>query len=985
MPAETLYLVDAFSLIFQVFHALPEMTSPSGLPTNALFGFTKDMLYLRNDKKPDYLVVCFDTPGKTFRDEMYTEYKANRGPMPDDLQLQIPLILQMLEGMRIPVVLREGFEADDLIATLAQAGAEKGLDVYICSSDKDCRQLLSERIKIFSLRKREVFDAESLKNDWGVRPEQVVDYQTLVGDSVDNVPGAEGVGPKTASKYLQDYGTIENLIAHVNDLKGKKKENLQTFLPKLELSRKLVTLDRNVPIEVSWDTWRLRDGDGLKLFELFRAWGFRTFAEQVRADIKEAPQPSKQVIQGSLFGDSVSEPAAATSSDWPHTYHLINRESDFTEFLEQLKKQARFAVDLETTSLDPHDADIVGVAISWQSAEAWYLAVRGPKGEAVLNPDTMLARLKPILEDAKIGKVNQNIKYDWQVFLRNGIRVAGVVGDSMIAHYLLHAGERSNGIDALSEKYFSHPKIKTSDLIGKGKKQIRMDQVPTAQVAEYAGEDADVAWRLCETLEPMLVKLGFKRGDSSPLPLYSGGEGPGVRGSNVQRQTPSRKTPDENTPLQGRPPHPQPLSPGVPGERGDMYLYDDLEIPLIEVLAEMEFTGIRLDSPLLNRLGTDMDARLKQIEADIYVLAGREFNINSVPQMREILFEVLKFKPTKQTNIGRESSTDQETLEELATQDNPNVAFPRKLLEHRKIAKLKGTYVDALPAIVNARTGRVHTSFQQTVAATGRLSSSDPNLQNIPIRSEMGGQIRQAFLPEKNWLLLTADYSQIELRLLAHFSADEALRQAFAEDRDIHAMVAAKIFNVADAAVTEEMRRAAKTVNFGVIYGISARGLANRLGIPMMEGEAFIEAYFQKYPRVQEYQNTLLKTCRERGYVSTILGRRRQIEGVRPNTSYKGRNQPEREAINMEIQGSAADLIKVAMLNIHRRLKRENCQARMLLQIHDELVFELPPTEQPSIVKLVREEMTQSLGDRLQVPLRVDMSVGANWHDTSEI
>jgi len=957
---ETLYLVDAFSLIFSVFHALPEMTSPSGLPTNAVFGFTKDMLYLRNDKKPTYLVCAFDAPGKTFRDELYAEYKANRSAMPDDLQLQIPLIQQMLEAMRIPVVMREGFEADDIIATLARAGAEQGMEVYVCSSDKDLRQLITDRVKVFSLRKREIYDAEALMKDWGIRPDQVIEYQMLVGDSVDNVPGVEGVGPKTATKYLQDYGTIANLIAHIDDLKGKKKENLQAALPKLDMSRKLVTLDTNMDVALDWPTWRVQEWDGPKLLELCRTFGFRGFADQVRATIKDAPARTHAITQGSLFGDSPSEPdASAKRSDWPHEYHLVNQEADFLNFLNDLKQQKRFAVDLETTSLNPLDADIVGIAITWKPGEAWYLALRGPASDTVLNSAATMAALKPILEDPTIGKVNQNIKYDWQVFLRNGVRLQGIVGDSMLADYLLHAGTRNHNLDALAMDHLGHRNISITELIGKGKKQLTMDQVPIARVAEYAGEDADVAWRLCEKLEPMLCELGFKRSEPE------------------SESEPEAQARDSARSLA--------CASGSDSDSDYRFLYDDLEIPLIEVLAQMEYTGIRLDMPLLSKMSGEMAISLSKLEKDIYALANREFNIASVQQMREVLFTHLGFKPLKKTSIGGDASTDQETLEALAAQSHPHVEFPRKLLEHRKIAKLKSTYVDALPAIVNARTGRVHASFNQTVAATGRLSSSDPNLQNIPIRSEMGGQIRQAFLPEAGWQLLTADYSQIELRLLAHFTGDHALQQAFAEDRDIHAIVAAEIFNTQLEHVSEAMRRVAKTVNFGVIYGISAPGLANRLGISMKEGATFIEAYFQKYPRVLEYQDSLLKTCRATGHVSTILGRRRQIEGVRATTTYKNRNQPEREAINMQIQGSAADLIKVAMLAIHRRLIREKLQSRMLLQIHDELVFETPPDEQADLAKLVNDEMTQALAERISVPLRVDMSVGPNWLDTTEV
>ena len=659
-------------------------------------------------------------------------------------------------------------------------------------------------------------------------------------------------------------------------------------------------------------------------------------------------ETKQQIVQGNLFGDSAAPVQADNkAADWPHAYHLVNSDDQFAPFLEQLKKQKRFAVDLETTSLDAHEAEIVGLAFCWQAGEAWYLALRGPKGEPLLDPEMSLARLRPILEDPAIGKVNQNLKYDWQVLLNSGIRMAGIVGDSMIADYLLHAGTRNHSLDALAMDHLQHRNISITELIGKGKNQIRMDQVPTAKVAEYAGEDADVAWRLCAKLEPELVPLGFKR----PEPDALAREGPSLASASGS----------------------------------DLYLYDDLEIPLIEVLAEMEYTGIRLDAPLLQKMSTEMDASLKKLEAEIYQLADREFNIASVQQLRDVLFTHLGFKPIKKTSIGGDASTDQETLEALAGQDHPHVEFPRKLLEHRKIAKLKSTYVDALPAIASARTGRVHASFNQTVASTGRLSSSEPNLQNIPIRSEMGGQIRRAFLPEKDWLLLAADYSQIELRLLAHFSGDKVLQRAFAEDRDIHARVAAQIFSVEEQHVSEAMRRTAKTVNFGVIYGISAPGLATRLGLSVKEGAAFIDAYFQKYPSVQEYQESLLATCRQEGHVSTILGRRRQIEGVRPTTSYKNRNQPEREAINMQIQGSAADLIKVAMLNVHHRLRREGRRSRMLLQIHDELVFELPIEERDAVVRLVHEEMTQALAGRLLVPLRVDMSIGPNWHDTTEV
>jgi DNA polymerase-1 len=953
--SESLYLVDAHSLIFQVFHALPEMSSPAGLPTNALFGFTKDMLYLRQDKKPDYLICAFDVSGPTFRDKIFAEYKAHRAPMPDDLQLQIPLIYQMLEAMRIPVLGVQGYEADDVIATLAAAGAEHGLNVFICSSDKDCRQLLSERVNIFNLRKREVFDAAALERDWGVRPDQVIDLQAMVGDSVDNVPGVPGIGLKTGAKLLQEYDTLENLLSHVDEIAGAKQEKLKASVELVAKSRQLVRLATDVPIELTWDAWRIQDWDSPRLMKVFREWGFHRFADQIR-EIAAKSRPLSTIrtretvppreLQGDLFGElepeEEPEVIAKNTNTWQATYHLVNTPERFDDFLELFARQPRVAIDLETTSLEPRRADIVGIAVSWQAGEAWYLALRGPAKFKVLDPEETLAQLKPILEAPAQEKINQNIKYDMQVLRRHGIELAGVAGDPMIADYLLHAGERSHSMEVLAEKHLHHLVIPITDLIGKGKKQLAMDQVPPAQVAQYAGEDADVAWRLCETLHPLLESESFKR---PPVGRVS---------------NPSRPDGSETCPT---------------------YLYDDLEIPLIEVLAELEYNGIRLDIPFLNKLGEDMTRQLAALEEEIHKIAGRGFNINSVKQLRQILFDELKLPRQGRTAIMGEASTDQEALEKLAKSGHP---LPVKIVEHRQIAKLKGTYVDALPLMVNGETGRIHASFNQTVAATGRLSSSDPNLQNIPIRSEQGEQIRQAFLPEEGWTLITADYSQIELRLLADFSGDEAMRQAFIDDKDIHAMVAAQIFNVPEAMVTSAMRRAAKTVNFGVIYGISAFGLAQRLEISKEEAQKFIDAYFARYPKVLAYQDGLLQKCYRNGYVSTILGRRRAIHGIRPRTSYKQRNQPEREAINMEIQGSAADLIKVAMLNCYRRLKKENRKSRMLLQIHDELVFEAPPEERSDVAALVRAEMSGALAGRVHVPLKVDVSVGPNWLDTKE-
>ncbi|HMF13297.1 MAG TPA: DNA polymerase I, partial [Gemmataceae bacterium] len=728
-----------------------------------------------------------------FRDELYEEYKAHRAPMPDDLSMQIPMIQQVLEAMRIPVLGVPGYEADDVLATVARAAEERGLDVLLCTSDKDCRQLITDRVRIYNLRKHQEFNRQSLLEDWGITPEQVVDLQALVGDSVDNVPGVSGIGIKTAAKLLQQYGTLDNLLAHVEEIpRPKQRENIQAARATLPLARQLVQLDAKVPVEMKWDDWELREWNAPRLLGLFKEWGFRTFADQVRSasvvrstssagEDGAADAGSTQTAQGELFpfgANATEQPAAddrrPAAYEWKATYHLVDTDAKFDAFLKQLRKQKRFAVDLETTGLDPLRSAIVGLAFSWQEGEGWYVAVRGPAGGTTVDPDLALPKLRPILENPRVAKVNQNIKYDLLVLRRHGIQVAGVAGDPMIADYLLHAGQRGHNLEELALRYFNHRVIPITDLIGKkakNKPQLRMDEVATERVAEYSGEDADVAWRLCGRLEPELESAKLRT------------------------------------------------------------LYDDLEIPLVEVLAELEYNGIRLDASLLRRTSEQMASQLEAIEQEIYDLAGRRFNIASLAQLRQVLFEELKLPVHRTTGITGAASTDQDTLERLAAKH----ALPRKILEHRAVAKLKGTYVDALPALVNPDTGRVHASFNQTVAATGRLSSSEPNLQNIPVRSEQGGQIRQAFVPEEGWALLTADYSQVELRLLAHFSGDAELRRAFVEGRDVHAAVAAHVFGVSEADVTPAMRRMAKTVNFGVIYGMSAHGLAQRLEISREE------------------------------------------------------------------------------------------------------------------------------------------------------
>lgn len=929
----TVVLVDAHALVYQLYHAIGPMNAPGGRPTNAVFGFARDLFWFRDELKPDYLIYVFDSPGAVFREQIFAEYKANRKPPDDDLVAQIPLIQQLLAAARVPVLAMPGYEADDIIATIARAAEARGCEVIICTTDKDFRQLIDNHTRLLNLRKQTYLDRAALLADWGVTPEQAIDFQALVGDSVDNVKGVAGVGEKTATKLLQKFGTIDNLLSKLDQLDGTVSPRIQANLKEagasLEIGRKLVKLDTDAPVPLEWEKWQRQPWDAAQLLVLFQDWGFRRFANAVREEAKSVPPSARrQAAGGDLFSgvpsDAAEFPFGANvpGDDWHGDYRTIDTPAKLELFLSDLKKQRRFAFDLETTGLDPLLSDLVGVAVCWESGVACYLPVQGPAGAALLDEKRLLDRLKPILEDAAVAKVNQHIKFDINALRRFGITVRGIAGDSMLADYLLHSGERTHNLDELALRYFNHQNIKYDDLTGKGKKQVSLAEVDVSRVTEYAGEDADVAWRLCERLEPELDREGLRK------------------------------------------------------------LYDELEVPLIEVLADLEYTGIRLDVPLLQRLSGEMNSQLESIEQVIYRLAGRRFNIASPKQLAEVLFNEMQMPVKKKTGLTGAASTDQETLEKLAALGHE---LPAKIIEHRQVAKLKGTYVDALPALINPQTGRLHTRFNQTVAATGRLSSSDPNLQNIPARTEQGRQIRQAFLPREGWTLLTCDYSQVELRMLAHFCNDESLRQAFVEDRDIHAAVAMQIFGVLENDVTPAMRRMAKTVNFGVIYGISAHGLSQRLGIAREEGATFIDQYFTRYPKVLEYQQNLLRKVREKGFGQTILGRRRRFDrtAIRLYSKYQFRNQAEREAINMEIQGSAADLMKKAMLNVHARLRNENRRAQMLLTVHDELVLETPPEELRAVAELVRHEMTSALD--VSVPLKVDVAAGPNWLDVEEL
>jgi DNA polymerase-1 len=897
----TFYILDAYSLIFQVYHAIPEMSSPSGQPTNAVFGIFRDLLNIARDRRPDFLAAAFDGAGPVFRSEIFDGYKANRSEMPIDLVPQIDVIRRVFEGFNVPVLIEPGMEADDVIATLARRGEERGLDVFICTSDKDARQLISPHVRIVNLRKNSVMDAEALEKDWGIRPDQVVDYLSLTGDSVDNVPGVPGVGPVLASTYLRQFGTLDALLANTDQVKGpKKQQSLRDNADVARRARTLVKLREDLPLDLDWDLLRTSPPDEPALKALCVEQGFHRFIAEIGGNA------------------ATLQPAAKPAVEWKAEYKTIDTPEAFRELMAELRTQPSFCIDTETTDLNPLLASLVGIAISWKSGEGYYLPLRGPIGYRLLDPEMVLNELRPILADPSIEKVGQNIKYDMLAFGRAGASIEGPITDTMILSYLLESGERNHSLDLLSQRLLGHAMIPISDLIGKGKNQLRMDQVDVPRITEYAAEDADATWRLFEILAPR------------------------VR------------------------------------EQGLWDLYADLERPLISILARMEAVGVKVDVDRLGELSNDFAGRLAQIEEQVHVLAGRPFNINSVPQLRQVLFEELKL-PKLQKTPGGELSTATEVLEELAAKH----PLPALLVQHRQLVKLKGTYLDALPALVHPEDGRIHASFNQGVAATGRLSSSDPNLQNIPVRTEEGKLIRQAFIAEgDDRRLLTADYSQIELRILAHYSEDPALRRAFAADHDIHRAVASRIFGVPESEVDGSMRRVAKTVNFGVIYGLSAFGLASRLGLKQAEAAAFIEAYFKEYEGVDRFITRTLEAAQAAGRVETILGRRRPIAGIKSTTG-RSRNLAERTAVNTVIQGSAADLIKRAMILVDRRLREEGLEARMILQIHDELVFEAPEGEIPRLADLVRAEMTSALA--LSVPLKVDLAAGRNWLDVDPL
>ncbi len=892
LKGKTLYIIDAHSLIFQVFHAIAEMTGPKGEPVAAIFGFVRDIFYLLEEKKPDFLICAFDAPGPTFRHEKYEAYKADRGEMPADLAAQLPQIRRLLDAMGIPVLELKLYEADDVIATVTRVCDECEMNCYVVTSDKDCRQLISDHVKLFNVRKNQVIDRAALDKEWGIRPDQVIDFQAMVGDSIDNIPGIPLIGPKLARDLLNQFGTLERVLENADAVSGpKRRQNLIDGRKQALLSRQLVALDRQVPISIDWSAARVGQIDTKRTRELFREYGFRSMVDRLNE----------------LTGESQLD-----VETWQADYSVITSREALDEFVDEVRACGQLAFAVETTNAPARAAEPIGFALATKQGKAYYVPVRGPLGEQNLPLDSALAALKSIFADRDIAKIGQDLKSEMIVLRGLGVQVEGLAFDSMVASYLIEAGSRNHSIDELAKRYLQHETIKIASVLGSGKSQRGMAEVPIDEIVQFACEDADIPLRLRPILESMLEEADLTN------------------------------------------------------------LFQEMELPLIDALVEMEFNGIRIDVDLLRQLSERYQQQLAALETEIYTLAGREFNIASPKQLAEVLFTERGLPVLKRTKTG--PSTDADVLEQLA-REHP---LPAKIIEFRQFAKLKNTYVDALPALVLSTTGRVHASFNQSVAATGRLSSSDPNLQNIPVRTAAGREIRAAFLPASDdWNLIGADYSQVELRVLAHCSGDPTLRAAFEHDEDIHALVANQVFGVALDEVTSDMRRTAKAVNFGIIYGQSPFGLAKALDIERDDAAAFIEAYFAQYPKVDEFIREILTRCREDGFVSTIFGRRRAIRGVRPSVSGFQRNLAERTAVNTVIQGSAADLIKRAMINIHRRMKKDLALSRMLLQIHDELIFESPAEEVDALSKLVSEEM--SIAADLSVPLKVDLKIGANW------
>ena len=916
-----LFLLDAYALIYRSYFAFinaPRLNS-KGLNTSTMLGFVNTLDQLIRNEKPTHIAVAFDMKGPTFRHDMFNEYKATRDEMPEDIRKSIPYIREIIKGYRIPILEKEGFEADDVIGTLAKTAEKEGFQVFMVTPDKDYAQLVTKNIFMYKPKRlgneMEILGIEQVCENFQIEnPLQVIDVLGLMGDSSDNIPGCPGIGPKTAMRLVSDFGSIDGVYRNIGKLKGKQKENLEQFEKQVRMSRKLAEIILDVPLEFNQEDLILTEPDYKHLRDIFLELEFRTLAERILPPVTSVAPSPPAFEQGTLFsiGDQTQIKSVSVHADirsTNHLYHLVDNEELVRELVSRLAKQTAFSFDTETTGLDMHSDHLVGLSFSFKSGEAYYLPIPSDQNKAL----AIVLEFRSVFANENILKIGQNMKFDIHVLSRYGIDVKGDYFDTMVAHYLIQPELRHN-LDYLSEIYLGYKKVATEELIGKnGKNQLSMRQVELEQIKEYACEDADITFQLKSKLDIDLLKANVKN------------------------------------------------------------LFTEVEMPLLKVLIQMEQTGLRIDPKVLDDYAVTLRDQILELEKIIIELAGEYFNISSPKQLGYILFDKLMLDIKAKKTKTKQYSTGEEILVNL--QDKHPIIG--KILEHRGLKKLLSTYVEALPKLINPKTGKIHSSFNQTIAATGRLSSTNPNLQNIPIRDENGREIRKAFIPSDNdHLFLSADYSQIELRIMAAVSGDKVMTEAFRKGEDIHAATASRIFGVPISEVTSEMRRKAKTANFGILYGISAFGLSQRLNIPRGEAKQLIDDYFANFSMVKNYMESQLVLARKRGYVETIMGRKRYLSDIN-SANASVRAFAERNAINAPIQGSAADIIKVSMININKRFAEMGIQSKMILQVHDELNFDVLKTELEEVKAVVKKEMENAV--ELAVPLEVEMNAAENW------
>lgn len=884
---DPIILVDGSSYLYRAYHALPPLTTSKNQPTGAIKGVISMIKRVLIDHPDSPLAVVFDAKGKTFRHDMYSEYKANRPPMPEDLVQQIEPIHRIISLMGIKLIMIPGVEADDVIGTLAEQARQKKLNTVISTGDKDMTQLVCDNVSVVNTMSGELLDENGVMNKFGVGPELITDYLALIGDKSDNVPGVDKVGPKTAVKWLNEYKNIEGIKKNAESIGGKVGENLRSSIETLDLAHELVKIKTDVPLEITIEDLAVSESDAEQLSEVYKELEFNSWLQEV--------------------------PEKIVKTEVNSSYVCISTEKSLKELIKKASKAKTIALDTETTGLDYMDTELVGISLSYQAGEAYYIPLNHDDDSVdQLALDIVLKELRPLLESSSNKIIGQNIKFDKNVLAKYGVDIASIKNDTMMMSYVLDASATRHNLDALSSYYLNYKTSTFEDVAGKGVKQITFDKVPIEAATNYAAEDADITLRLYEELNPRLE-----------------------------------------------------------GEASLNKLNDEIEIPLIEVLSEMEQNGAILNSKILNSQSKDLEGRIKKLEEKAYQIAGEEFNLGSTKQLREIFFEKLKYRIIKKTP-GGQPSTDEKVLAELAEE----YELPKVLLEHRTLSKLKSTYTDKLPNQVSLSTGKVHTSFHQAVTTTGRLSSSDPNLQNIPIRTEDGRRIRQAFEPSKGNKFISADYSQIELRVMAHMSKDEGLLEAFREGQDVHSKTASEVFDVGIKDVTPDLRRNAKAINFGLIYGISAFGLGKQLGISRNLAAEYMAMYFEKYPDVKKYMESTKEFASQNGYVETLFGRRLYLRDINATNAMR-RQASERAAINAPVQGTAADIMKIAMINMHKAIKTQKSKAKLILQVHDELILDTPKDEIDKIVSLVTESMMGAAN--LDVPLEIDIGIGDNW------